>query len=212
MMWAASEKNAVAAKLLIERGAIVNAKTNPLPPPRKLDLIFSAPTPAGGMAAILSAARQNDLASVKVLLDGGADVNLTSADGSTALLVAIINEHNELAEYLLEHGADANLADDKGRAGLYVAIDMRDLEWSTRPAPPGKDKGDGLQLIRALLQRGAKPNGRLGERVPLRGEAACEGGWAVRMKRGGKEYWPVEVLFKNAGIQRDGMCTRMSAG
>ena len=129
-----------------------NAKTNPLPPPRKLDLIFSAPTPAGGMAAIMFAARQNDLASVKTLLDGGADINLRSADGSTALLVAIINEHNELAEYLLDHGADPNLADDKGRAGLYVAIDMRDLEWSTRPAPPEKDKVDGLQIIQSLLK------------------------------------------------------------
>ena len=70
---------------------------------------------------------------------------------AAALLVAIINEHNELAEYLLEHGADPNLADDKGRAALYVAIDMRDLEWSTRPAPPEKDKVDGLQVIKALL-------------------------------------------------------------
>ena len=64
------------------------------------------------------AARQNDLASVKTLLDGGADVNLQSADGSTALLVAIINEHNELATYLLEHGADPNLGGRQGAGGV----------------------------------------------------------------------------------------------
>jgi ankyrin repeat protein len=187
LMWAVSEKNAAAAKLLIERGANVNAKTNPLSPPRKLDLIFSAPTPAGGMAALLFAARQNDLASVKVLLDGGADVNLTSADGSTALLVAIINEHNELAEYLLEHGADPNLADDKGRAGLYVAIDMRDLEWSTRPAPPEKDKVDGLQIVQALLKHGANPNARLVKKIPLRGQPSFDGRWANQI--GATPFW-----------------------
>ncbi len=187
LMWAVSEKNAAAAKLLIERGANVNAKTNPLPPPRKLDLIFSAPTPAGGMAALMFAARQNDLASVKTLLDGGADVNLQSADGSTALLVAIINEHNELATYLLEHGADPNLADDKGRAGLYVAIDMRDLEWSTRPAPPEKDKVDGLQMIQALLKHGANPNARLVKKIPLRGQPSFDGRWANQI--GATPFW-----------------------
>jgi len=187
LMWAVSEKNAAAAKVLIERGANVNAKTNPLPPPRKLDLIFSAPTPAGGMAALMFAARQNDLASVKTLLEGGADVNLQSADGSTALLVAIINEHNELATYLLEHGADPNLADDKGRAGLYVAIDMRDLEWSTRPAPPEKDKVDGLQMVQALLKHGANPNARLVKKIPLRGQPSFDGRWANQI--GATPFW-----------------------
>jgi ankyrin repeat protein len=187
LMWAVSEKNAAAAKFLIARGANVDAKTNPLPPPRKLDLIFSAPTPAGGMAAILFAARQNDLASVKTLLEGGADINLRSADGSTALLVAIINEHNELAEYLLDHGADPNLADDKGRAGLYIAIDMRDLEWSTRPAPPEKDKVDGLQMIQALLKHGANPNARLIKKIPLRGQPSFDGRWANQI--GATPFW-----------------------
>jgi len=187
LMWAVSEKNAAAAKFLIERGANVNAKTNPLPPPRKLDLIFSAPTPAGGMAALLFAARQNDLASVKTLLDGGADINLQSADGSTALLVAIINEHNELAAYLLDHGADPNLADDRGRAGLYVAIDMRNLEWSTRPAPPEQDKVDGLQMIQALLKHGANPNARLTKKIPLRGQPSFDGRWANQI--GATPFW-----------------------
>jgi len=187
LMWAVSEKNAAAAKLLIDRGADVNAKTNPLPPPRKLDLIFSAPTPAGGMAALLFAARQNDLASVKALLAGGADINLTSADGSTALLVAIINEHNELAEFLMDHGADPNLADDKGRAALYTAIDMRNLEWSTRPAPPEKDKVDGLHVIQALLAHGANPNARLTKKIPLRGQPSFDGRWANQI--GATPFW-----------------------
>jgi len=139
------------------------------------------------MAALLFAARQNDLASVKTLLEGGADINLQSADGSTALLVAIINEHNELAAYLLDHGADPNLADDKGRAGLYVAIDMRNLEWSTRPAPPEQDKVDGLQMIQALLKHGANPNARLTKKIPLRGQPSFDGRWANQI--GATPFW-----------------------
>lgn len=187
LMWAVSEGNADAAKLLIGRSANVNAKTNPLPPPRPLDLIFSAPTPAGGMTALLFAARQNDLASVKALLDGGADVNLVSADGSSGLLVAIVNEHNELAEFLLDHGAGPNLADNRGRAALYAAIDMRNLEWSTRPAPAGKDKVDGLHVIQALLAHGANPNARLTAKIPLRGQPSFDGRWANQV--GATPFW-----------------------
>jgi ankyrin repeat protein len=135
----------------------------------------------------LFAARQNDLASVKALLDGGADINLTSADGSTALLVAIINEHNELAEYLLDKGANPNLADDKGRAPLYAAIDMRNLEWSTRPAPPEKDKVDSLHLINALLAHGADVNARLTKKLPLRGQPSFDGRWANQA--GATPFW-----------------------
>jgi len=187
LMFAAAEKNAAAAQLLAQRGANVNAKTNPLPPPRKLDLIFSAPTPAGGMTALLFAARQNDLASVKALLAAGADVNLTSADGTSPLLVAIVNEHNTLARYLLEHGADPNLADDKGRAALYAAIDMRNLEWSTRPAPPEKDAVDSVQLIGSLLSHGANPNARLTKKLPLRGQPSFDGRWANQA--GATPFW-----------------------
>ena len=187
LMWAVSEKNAEAAKLLMSRGADVNAKTNPLPPPRPLDLIFSAPTPAGGMTALLFAARQNDMASAKALLDGGADINLVSADGSSALLVAIVNEHNELAEFLLSRGADPNLADNRGRAALYAAIDLRNLEWSTRPAPPGKDKVDGLHVIGTLLDHGANPNAQLTGKIPLRGQPSFDGRWANQV--GATPFW-----------------------
>ena len=187
LMWAAAEKNAPAVKYLLERGAEVNAKTFPLPPPRFIDLIFSAPTPAGGLSALHFAARQDDVESVKALLAGGADVNIVSADKSTALLVAIVNEHNTMAAYLLEHGANPSLADDKGRAPLYASIDMRNLEWSTRPAPPGRDKLDDLDLIKALLDHGADVNARLTKKLPLRGQPSFDGRWANQT--GATPFW-----------------------
>ncbi len=83
-----------------------------------------------------------------------------------------------LAKFLLEHGADPNAADDKGRGPLYAAIDMRNLEWSTRPAPPEKDTLSDLDLIKALLDHGANPNARLTKRIPLRGQPSFDGRWA----------------------------------
>ena len=187
LMWAASEKNAAAVKYLIELGADVNAKTNPLPPPKPLDLIFSAPTSAGGLSALHFAARQNDVDSVQALLDGHADVDIVSADGSTALLVATMNEHNSLAKFLLEHGANPNLADNKGRAPLYAAIDMRNLEWSTRPAPAERDKLDDLEIVKALLDHGANVNQRLTKKLPLRGQPSFDGRWADQT--GATPFW-----------------------
>jgi len=187
LMWAAAEKNAAVVKYLIERGADANAKTLPLPPPKPLDLIFSAPTPAGGLSALHFAARQNDMASVGALLDGKADINTTSADGSTALLVAVMNEHNSLAKFLLEHGANPNLVDNKGRGPLYAAVDMRNLEWSTRPAPSEKDKLDDLEIIKALVDRGANVNDRLTKKLPLRGQPSFDGRWANQT--GATAFW-----------------------
>jgi len=187
LMWAASEKNSAAVKTLIDHGADVNAQTHKLPPPSPFQLIFSAPFPAGGMTALIYAARQNDLESAKILLAARANVNEDAADGSSPLLVAVINEHYALAKFLLEHGADPNAADAQGRAPLYAAIDMRNLEWSTRPAPPEKDSLSDLDFIQALLDHGANPNARLVKKIPLRGQPSFDGRWANAI--GATPFW-----------------------
>jgi ankyrin repeat protein len=187
LMWAVAEKNAAAAKVLIDHGADVNAQTHKLPPPSMFQTIFSAPFPAGGMTALLYAARQNDLESAKILVTAGANVKENAADGSSPLLVAVINEHYALGKYLLEQGADPNATDDKGRGPLYAAIDMRNLEWSTRPAPPEKDTLSDLDLINALLDHGANPNARLTKKIPLRGQPSFDGRWANAI--GATPFW-----------------------
>ncbi len=88
---------------------------------------------------------------------------------------------------MLEQGADPNATDDKGRGPLYAAIDMRNLEWSTRPAPPEKDTLSDLDLIKALLDHGANPNARLTKKIPLRGQPSFDGRWANAI--GATPFW-----------------------
>ncbi len=178
LMWAAAAKNAKAVQMLLDHKADPNAKTRAAAPPKPLDTIFSAPYPVGGMTALLFAARQNDFDSTKTLIAGGANVNLGAADGTSPLLVAVLNGHYALAIVLLDNGADPNAPDAKGRAPLYAAVDMRNLEWSTRPAPPEKDAMTELDLINSLIAHGANVNARLTKKIPLRGQPSFDGRWA----------------------------------
>jgi uncharacterized protein len=178
LMWAAAERNSAAVQVLIDHKADFSVKTHAAPPPKPMDTIFSAPFPVGGMTALLFAARQNDLKSAAVLLAAGADVKQSAQDGTSPILVAILNGHYALANFLLEHGADPNAVDGKGRAALYAAVDMRNLEWSTRPAPPERDSMTELDLIKALIAHGANLNARLTKKIPLRGQPSFDGRWA----------------------------------
>lgn len=116
---------------------------------------------AGGVTALVLAARENGIETVKTLLDGGAPINEPSGDGSTALLVAVQNVHLELARLLIERGADVNLANEKGWNPLYLAVKDRSMEVGTMPAPPTIDRDELYKLITVLLDRGANPNARI---------------------------------------------------
>jgi ankyrin repeat protein len=122
----------------------------------------------GAMTPFLFAVRANALESIRILMEAGSDVNQTMADGTSAMVIAIINGHYGLAKYLMDRGADPNIADIRGRAALYAAVDMRNYRWSELPKPPGDDL-DELDLIKALLARGANPNARITSPIPYRG-------------------------------------------
>ncbi|MCP5145162.1 MAG: ankyrin repeat domain-containing protein [Gammaproteobacteria bacterium] len=114
---------------------------------------------SGGLTALVFAAREGDLASIKALLDGGADINQATEYGWTALLTATQNRFYVIGEYLLQHGADPNIANKGGWTPLYLATDNRNIEGGDYPTR--KPDMDHLAFIQLLLAHGANPNLRM---------------------------------------------------
>jgi ankyrin repeat protein len=173
LMWAAAEMHPAVVRMLTEHGADVNARSRVFDYTKLTPKQGSVPMnyPRGGFTALLFAAREGDVASGRTLVSAKADVNLADPDGTTPLIEAIINFHFDFAMFLLEHGADPNARDSRGRGPLYAATDMHSLDTSTRPNPGFSDVNinDSLDVIKALLARGANPNAELIDAIPPRG-------------------------------------------
>jgi len=137
------------------------------PPTRGADVNAEAAPPAisakGGLAPLHHAARQGHVLAAKALLDAGANVNQKMADGNSPLLVAIINGQFDLAMLLVDRGANPNQPSDSvGVTPLWAAVNAM---WQPRtrfPQPQEMDlqKSTYLDLMEALLKKGADPNGR----------------------------------------------------
>ncbi len=122
----------------------------------------------GGLAPIHLAARQGYTDTAAALLDSGVDVNqLTAGDKSSPLLIATINGHFDLAKMLLDRGADPNLAAENGATPLYAALNCEWAPKSLYPQPRAylNQKTTYLDLMTALLDKGADPNARLRKKV-----------------------------------------------
>jgi ankyrin repeat protein len=117
----------------------------------------------GGMTPLLFAARQGHLEAAKALLEGGANVNEVSpGDKTSPLLIASVNGKYDLAMYLLDKGADPTLASTAGATPLYTAVNVKWAPKSDYPQPDTRQQRTSyLELMTALLDRGADPNARL---------------------------------------------------
>lgn len=129
LMWAIAFKNPDTARLLIEKGANVNAKT------KMLDEDFDPVvlegykanvlgTPQGGYTPLMFAARAGDVETIKHLVENKADMDAISVADGTALVMAAAGGYEDISLYLVEQGADPNLTDANGMAPLHYA--MRD--------------------------------------------------------------------------------------
>ncbi|HEV1284343.1 MAG TPA: ankyrin repeat domain-containing protein, partial [Bryobacteraceae bacterium] len=131
-------------------------------PPRKVGADFM-----GGMTALLYAAREGHVESVKALVEGKADVNLISGgDKFSPMVTAIANGHLTIAKYLLDHGADPNLVTGSGLSALYATIDVQwaPKAWFPQPSTD-QEKVGYLELMKALLDHGANVNAPVGEKL-----------------------------------------------
>jgi ankyrin repeat protein len=116
----------------------------------------------------LIAARQGQLDAVKALVDAGADVNQVSAgDKTSPILIATINGQFDVAKYLLDRGADPRLAADNGVTPLYAAINCQWAPKALYPQPRAYEQQQTtyLDLMKAVLDKGADPNVRLKKKV-----------------------------------------------
>ena len=154
LMWAVAQKHADVVKRLLIGGADVHARSDTWSqmmavPPHGLPE-YNRTIPHGGDTALMFASRVGDLASAKLLVDAGANVNDRDAWGVSATALAAFAGYGDIVAFLLEKGADPN-SDTPGFTALHCAIMRRDE-----------------QTVEALLAHGADPNAPVKAWTPTR--------------------------------------------
>ncbi|XP_006885611.1 PREDICTED: caseinolytic peptidase B protein homolog isoform X2 [Elephantulus edwardii] len=132
--------------------------------------------PSNKDAALMEAARSNNVQEVSRLLADGADVNARHRLGWTALMVAAISRNYSVVQVLLAAGADPNLGDDfssvyktskeQGIHSLEVLVTRED-DFNNRLNNRASFKGctalhyavlaDDYRTVKELLDGGANP-------------------------------------------------------
>lgn len=113
---------------------------------------------------LLAATRKGDLATVKRLLDEGADVNTRTRYNSTPLFFACDRGHTEIVRLLIERGADVNVKDNFYNANALgwamskkhediVALLVEKGADVTEALSEGVREGD-RKLVELLLAKG----------------------------------------------------------
>lgn len=124
-------------RLLIDKGANVNARTRELPPPRRwlYSLNDVSWVDFTGQTPFLRAALSADTTAMKLLLERGADPNLPTLAGTTPLMAAAgvnwvvaqtytesVQARYDAVALCLELGADVNAANSMGLTALLGAV------------------------------------------------------------------------------------------
>jgi ankyrin repeat protein len=172
LMWAVAQRQPDMVRLLIAKGANLNARGAVRQWDRK---VIQEPRPKdmnqGGFTPLLYAAREGCIECARTLVQGGAAVDLPDPHRVTPLILALLNLHFDLAAYLIEAGADVDKWDLYGRTPLYMAADTSTLPvagYGGVVVLPSVDRHTALDIASMLLERGANPNIQLKRRPPYR--------------------------------------------
>ncbi len=115
----------------------------------------------GGLTPLLHAVRQGNTKATVALLNGGADINQTSAgDHTSPLLMATTNGQFDLALMLIKKGANPNLTSDAGASPLFAVLERQWAPWANyaHPVDYQQQKATHLDVLQTLLDAGANPN------------------------------------------------------
>jgi len=182
LMWALANRHPDVARVLIEGGASVAARSRVLRRRMVVGGDHAMDVDLGGSTALLIAARHGDVESARLLISAGADVNDTAPDGTSVLVFAAHSGHGAFAIYLLDQGADPS-AEGSGYSALHAAVLRRDIG-----------------LIRALLTRGANPNATLKRGTPMRRASKDFGFYSEWI--GATPFW-LAARFADVEIMRE---------
>lgn len=158
LMWAVAQEHPAVVKVLLANRADVHARSESW---RQMEAVsphgaleYNREIPYGNNTPLMFAARVGDLASAKLLVAAGANVNDQDAWGISVVTLAAHSGFLDLVEFLLDEGADANKS-EAGFTALHAAIMRRDEP-----------------LVRTLLAHGADPHARLQTWTPTRRQSS----------------------------------------
>ena len=158
LMWAVAQKHPDVVKVLLDRGADVHAKSESWSQVEAVSphghAEYNRSIPYGNNTPLMFAARAGDLASAKLLVAAGANVNDEDAWGVSVVTLAAHSGFVDLVTFLLDKGADPNRS-AAGFAPLHEAIMRRDEA-----------------LVRTLVAHGADPHAPLQAWTPTRRQSS----------------------------------------
>lgn len=170
-------------KKLIAQGADVNA-------------LYIDEANADEGTALLLAVKNEDLEAVAYLIDIGADITATDANGLSALHLAVVADQKDIVAVLLIEGADVRKTDSSGRTALHwasLATDDRELALlllkhgagvnalnlvGESPLHEAVTFGN-VDAVRVLLERGADRNLKAEDGTTALARARAEGHDAI---------------------------------
>ncbi len=94
---------------------------------------FVRPKSSGQDVRLLEAARNGDVSRVAELLQAGAEIDATDANGHTALILAAMAGHLPVVRSLVEAGADTTHKDNLGYDAYTAAMFFGDFRGVITP-------------------------------------------------------------------------------